>query len=159
MNASTKQTLGAVAAFVAVATIVTGSFAIAAEVSPHNNPTPEPTVSSVVYERPASSFADLFTPTPTPEPVIESPAPVVEEPAPVEEAEPPVAVEEEPTPVVVDESPAPVDTPDPIRCPGGSVSVGSDGVNDTACLPAECLSGTVGDPNAPRPQCEAAFRP
>lgn len=47
--------------------------------------------------------------------------------------------------------------PEPARrCPGGTVAMGSDGHNDTSCLPEGCLNGTV---DSSRPECLSPFRP
>jgi hypothetical protein len=72
--------------------------------------------------------------TSTPAPTVE-PAPAVEEPAP------------EPAP-----EPA-----GPDLCPAGTQANSSDGYNDLSCMPTECASGQVPDPN--RPQCDYFYEP
>lgn len=173
MNSTTKRTIASVSAFGAVAALVIGVFGAASALGAAT-PAPEPSVTSVSYERPASLFEDVrpdieptVEPTETPapvEPVVEEPAPAVEpEPAPVQPApaEPaPAPAPPAPAPVVEPAPPAPAPAPAPPRlCPGGSSSVESDGYNDLACMPSIAPNGGScfeGD-NGMLPEC-AIFR-
>ena len=116
MNARTKRIASTSTAVAAVALIIGGAWGVSAAVSAPAVE-PEPTVSTVVHERPASEFTDVRPDvTPTPEPVVEEapptdvvttdPAPVVE-PAPAAPAPAPAPVQPAPAPAPAAPEPAP----------------------------------------------------
>lgn len=164
MNTKTKRGIAAGSSIAAVGAIVLGAWGVGSAIAGQPSPEPEPTVSTVSFERPASDFEDKrpdVTPTPTPEPteepvVEEAPAepapapapaqPVAPAPAPAEPAPAPAPAPPAPAPA----PPAPEPAPEPVKCPAGTVPGAVDGAgNESMCqTPCEEWIDTDGDGNA-----------
>lgn len=168
MKQRTKRVIANVIATGGVIAIVAGGIWMSSALgSQEPRPTPSPTGSGQVVNpvpQPAPTSADRTVDDLTvPEPV-EVPVPPVE--APTEPTQPGAGTQPEPQPAqpqpepeveVEPAPPPPPPPPPPVTCPAGSTSVGSDGTNDTACLPDVCFTLTLPDPN--HPECDAPFRP
>lgn len=169
MKQRTKTAIATASAVLAVSAVVGGSIWASTTLAPE----PDPKRTYRIYEPAPETTEREATPTPTIEPteaVVEDVAPQtpVEQPAaPAPEAPQPQAPApqqpQQPAPQPEPPAPAPAPQPEPepapvpVLCPSGSTSVGSDGFNDTGCLPNECFSITLPDPAYP--QCDAPFRP
>lgn len=170
MKDRTKKIAATVSGIIAIGAVVGGSVWASTTLAPD----PDPKQTYRIYEPAPETEERESTPTPTatpteavvedvaPQTPVEQPAaPAPEAPAPQPQAPQPQAPAPQPEPPAPAPQPEPQPEPEPapvpILCPGGSTSVGSDGFNDTSCLPNECFSITLPDPAYP--QCDAPFRP
>lgn len=168
MKQRTKTGIAAASAVLAVSALVGGTVWLSSAVAPEPEPTPTYRMFEPAPETSEREATPTPTPTVTPEEIVQeevAPQVPVEQapaaPAPQPQAPAPQPQQPAPQPQTPDPVPVPQPEPEPvpvaILCPSGSTSVGSDGFNDTGCLPNACFSLTLPDPT--HPECDTPFRP